>query len=215
MKIQRMASVMGAIAMAMAALPMANIASAAPGLKLDQPDISSKQCKPNGGGAQQLVDVHFTILNVADSGFGPSGSLAWANDTIDRHLRIYQLDDGSFCVNVADKGKFVTYAGDGPGEGTSILDANIKGEFEGGYVSNFFGATFTPTLPTRGNLGAYDMGCDRTFVCPGTRPSYLSYLSAVSGENITAEWGWIYRAGKHGTWLNQDDVAAADSGNIE
>jgi hypothetical protein len=84
MKIQKMAPMRGALAMAMATLPMADIALAAPGLKIDQPDISSKQCTPGGSGAQQLVDVHFTILNVADSGFGPSGSLAWANDTIDR-----------------------------------------------------------------------------------------------------------------------------------
>ena len=197
----------------MATLAMVTTAFAAPSLKLDKPDISSKQCKPNGAGAQQLVDVHFTILNDADSGFGPTG-LAWANDTIDRHLRIYQLDDGRFCVNVADHGKFVTYAGDGPGDGTSTLAAGIKGELEGGYASNFFNATFSPTLPTHGNLGTFDDACDQSFNCTGSHPNYLSYLSAVSGENIFAQWGWIYHAGKHGTWLNQDDVAPADSGNI-
>ena len=78
---------------------------------------------------------------------------------------------------------------------------------EGGYSSNFFTATYFPTLPTRGNLGSFDSG---------SRPSYLSYLSGVSGTaNPFNEWGWIYHAGKHGTWLNQDDVAAGDSGNIE
>ena len=104
----------------LAALVSASVATSAPGLKLDKKDISSKQCKTDG--AKQVVNVHFTIINDSDSGF--NSGLAWSNDTIDRQLRIWRHDDGTFC--------------------------------------------------------------------------------AVR----------IYKAGRHGTWLNQDDVAAADSGDI-
>ena len=101
----------------------ASVGSASPGLKLDKQDISAKQC--NGDGAKQVVNVHFTMLNDADSGF--NSPLAWANDTIDRQLRIWQESDGNFCAQIADHGKFVTYAGRSPGATNSPLAAGIKG----------------------------------------------------------------------------------------
>ena len=55
--------------------------------------------------------MHYTLFNDNDSGFSGNN---WANDTIDRHLTIYQLNDGTFCVNVDDHGKFTTFAGTSP-----------------------------------------------------------------------------------------------------
>ncbi len=182
-----------------------------PELKLDKKDIADKQCKPKGSHAKQIVDVHYKILNDADSGFN-SGQ-AWANDSIDRHLRIWQLDDGTFCAQVEDHGKFVTYAGQSPGATSSALAAGIKGDFEGGYVTTFFSGTFAPSYATHGNIGTFDDACDVNFVCAGSHPYWGDYFSSTSGDDL-AQWGWIYKAGKHGTWLNQDDVAAADSGDI-
>ena len=56
--------------------------------------------------------------------------------------------------------------------------------------------------------------CNQAQVCTGSNPSWHDYFSTVVSSNDFAQWGWIYHAGKHGTWLNQDDVAAADSGDI-
>jgi hypothetical protein len=194
---------------ALVSLVAAASAVAAPGLKLDTQDIASKGCKPAGSAAKQLVDVHYTLLNDYDSGFGGN---AWANDTIDRHLRVYRLGDGTFCANVQDHGTFVTFAGTSP-SGASTVPAGVKGSIEGGYNTTFFNGTFAPTYPTHGDLGTFDLECDMAFNCNGTHPSYLSYFGSTSGAGLD-QWGWIYRAGKHGTWLNQDDVAAADSGDI-
>lgn len=178
-------------------------------LKLDKQDLAAKQCRPEGSNAKQLVNVHYTLLNDYDSGFAGN---AWANDTIHRQLRIWQLADGTFCARVADHGKFSTFAGPSP-SGASTVGAGVIGEMQGGYVTTFFTATYSPTLPTRGDLGTFDLMCDAAFNCLGPRPSYRSYFSSTSGDHL-AQWGWIYRAGNHGTWLNQDDVPAASSGDI-
>lgn len=193
------------------ALPLTSLAS--PGLKLDRKDLSKKQCKVDGAKAKQLVDVHFKLVNDFDSGFAGN---AWANDTIDRQLRIWGLSDGTFCAVVSDHGKFVTFAGPSP-SGSSTVAGGIKGELEGGYVTTFFTGTYAPTLPTHGNLGTYDLMCVDANTCPGglDRPSAFnsSYFSSTSGPDL-AQWGWIYHAGRHGTWLNQDDVLPANGGDI-
>jgi hypothetical protein len=188
-------------------IPVAALAS--PGLKLDKQAIAGKQCTVDG--ATKLVDVHFALVNDYDSGFAGN---AWANDTIDRHLRVWSLDDGTFCAQVADHGTFVTFAGPSP-SGTATVSAGVEGKLDGGYVSTLFTGTLDPTplYASHGDLGTYDLQCTDASNCPGAHPSPLSYFSSTVGFDL-AQWGWIYHAGKHGTWLNQDDVAAADGGDI-
>ena len=197
------------LVVAAAALALAAAASASPGLRLDRHDISAAQCT-SGGGAKQVVDVLYTLKNDADSGFGGN---YWANDTIFRHLRIWSETDGTYCVQVADLGTFVTYAGTSP-SGTSTVSAGVRGIIDGGYVTTDVVGTFAPTLSTHGYVGTYDLQCDASGNCPGSAISWASYFSSVTSSHAFAQWGWIYRAGRHGTWLNQDDVAAADSGDI-
>lgn len=191
-------------------LVFSSVGVSSPGLKLDKKDLGSKQCKTDGG--KQVVNVHYTILNNADSGF--NSGLAWANDTLDRQLRIWQQDGGTYCAQVSDHGKFVTYAGQSPGATNSVLPAGIKGNIEGGYVTTDIVGTFAPSLPVKGDLGTFDDGCNQSFVCTGSHPSWVNYFSPLVSANSFAQWGWIYKAGKNGTWLNQDDVAAANSGDI-
>ena len=199
-----------ALACTVTGLALAGAALAAPGLTLDKRDIGSKQCKPSGQKSTQLVDVHYRLLNDADSGFGGN---YWASDTIDRHLRIWSLSGGTYCVQVADHGTFATYAGTSP-SGSGTVSAGVRGELEGGYVTTSIVGTFAPTLPTRGDLGSYDLQCDSSAHCPGSAIGWTSYFGSISSANAFAQWGWIYHAGKHGTWLNQDDVAAVDSGDV-
>jgi hypothetical protein len=187
-------------------IPVAALAS--PGLKLDKQAIAGKQCTVDG--ATKLVDVHFALVNDYDSGFAGN---AWANDTIDRHLRIWQLDNGTFCAQVEDHGKFVTFEGTSP-SGAGTVSAGVTGKLDGGYVSTFFTGTYSPSLyATHGDLGPFDLACIDANTCPGAHPSPLSYFSATAGFDL-AQWGWIYHAGKNGTWLNQIDVSAADGGDI-
>jgi hypothetical protein len=195
---------------------MPAMALAAPGLKLDKKDISSKQCNPEDAHAKQIVNVHFKLINDYDSGFN-NGANAWANDTMNRELSVFKLSDGSYCAQVKDNGKFVTFAGQSPGATNTPISAGIKGDIDGGYVTTFFAGVFDPQLPTKGDLGTYDLECTDAYTCPGApdRPSVFntSYFSSTSGADL-AQWGWVYHAGKHGTWLNQDDVTAQNSGDI-
>jgi hypothetical protein len=179
-------------------------------LKLDKKDISDKGCKVAGEHSTQIVDVRGKLVNDYDSGFAGN---AWANDSIDRHLRIWKLDDGTYCSQVEDHGKFLTFAGTSP-SGYSTVGDGVKGNVEGGYVTTFFTGTFAPTLPTHGDVGTFDLACTSASDCPGPRLNYLRYFSSTAGDDL-AQWGWIYKGEDgHGTWLNQDDVPAASSGDI-
>ena len=182
--------------------------SASPGLKLDKQDIGDKQCKTDH--AKQVVDVHYTLVNDYDSGFAGN---QWANDTIDRHLRIWQQSDGSFCAQIEDHGKFVTFAGASP-SGATTVPAGVKGDLEGGYITSNIAGAFAPSYATHGNLGTFDLQCNAAGICPGARPSWASYFSGSVTADEFSQWGWIYHAGKNGTWLNQDDVAPTGSGDI-
>ena len=195
------------IATALAALALAATAAAAPGLKLDRHAISARQC--SGDGAALLVNVVYVLTNDYDSGFAGN---AWANDTIGRQLQIWQATDGTYCAAVSDLGAFTTFAGPSP-SGLSTVSAGVRGVLTGGYVTTRFTGTFAPSLRTHGFLGTFDLACTTAYTCPGTHPSYLSYFSSTSGDDL-AHWGWIYYAGRHGTWLNQDDVTAAAGGDI-
>lgn len=179
-----------------AAMVLAPAAIAAPGLQLDKQDLTAKQC---GDHAKQVVNVHFTLQNDPDSGFAGNN---WATDTIDRQLRIFQVADG-YCAVVTDHGTFVTLAGTSP-SGASDVTAGVTGELEGGYVTSIASGPLDGSQPTHGDLGTFD--------ALSSHPSFATYDS--NWDVNLAQWGWIYHAGKHGTWLNQDDVAAADSGDI-
>ena len=184
-------------------------AAAAGGLALDKADISAAACKT--GHARQLVNVTYTLVNDYDSGFAGN---AWANDTIQRRLRIWNSDDtGKFCAQVRDTGGFVTFAGASP-SGLSTVSVGIPGRMNGGYVTTSFSGAYAATLPTHGDLGTFDLMCTSASDCPGAYPSYKSYFSSTSGDDL-AQWGWIYKAQEHdGVWLNQDDTSAAESGDI-
>src|SRR5262249_8502478 len=131
------------------------------------------------------------------------GGNIWADDSVDRHLRIWSQSDGKYCAQIEDHGKFVTYAGTSPGN-SGTVDAGVTGNLEGGYItSNIVGTFSASAYATRGNLGTFDLECNGTDTCPGERPSWKSYFSPLTSASEFSQWGWIYHAGKNGTWLNQ------------
>ena len=156
-----------------------------------------------------LVNVHYGLVNDYDSGFAGN---AWANDTIDRHLRIWSTGPGAYCATVEDHGSFVTFAGTSP-SGTSTVSAGVRGVIGGGYVTTTFTGTFAPSLPTRGNLGTFDLQCTSAYDCPGAHPSFLSYFGSTGSWDLAA-WGWAYLTPRNGVWVNAFDVSAAAGGDI-
>lgn len=84
----------------------------------------------------------------------------------------------------------------------------------GGYRATFNGdLKTTPLWKTHGSVGTVDYGCDIT----GATCNYVSWIEKYF-DNVTdfaqPWWGWIYKTGRHGVWLNQIDIPAASSGNI-
>lgn len=188
-------------AAAAAVLALCGTAAAAPPPALDASQLAAARC---GAASAPLVDVVFGLRDDYDSGFGGT----WADDTILRHLRVWQVA-GGYCAISADVGAFATFPGASP-SGASTVSAGVRGVLDGGYRSTVFQGTFAPSAyPTRGYLGTFDLGCDVDPGCGGAHPTPAAYFSSTSGFDL-AWWGWIYRAGRHGTWLNASTGSAGD-----
>jgi hypothetical protein len=184
-------------------------AAVAPKVPLDRKSISAAQCTPRGSGARQVVDVSFVLQNYADAGYASQ----WATANVKRHLRIWRHSDGTYCAQVQDDGStFVTRGGFSP-TGEALIREGITGTFEGGYVTLHIVGRFKPSFPARGNLGSFDTQCDEDFDCKGRYPTWLSYFVKPKAAQF-AHWGWLYDAGEHGKWLDQENVTPPYGGDI-
>jgi len=156
-------------------------------------------------GDKLVVNVTYSLTNDFDSGVHGN---AWANDTIGRHVQVWQSGSTTFCAVINDNGSFVTFAGDSPG-GTGTVSAGIKGQINGGYVTTMFTGTLdpSPTYKTHGNLGTFDLQCTDAYTCPGAHPSFLSYFTGSPAWDYV-NWGWTYHTAKNGNWTN------ASTGNV-
>lgn len=163
---------------------------------------------PSACGGKQIVNVVYKMVNDYDSN---THGGAWANDSITRHLKVFDLGDGTYCATVNDTGSFVTMAADSP-NGTGTVPDGITGQINGGYVTNAFAATLSgsPAYKTHGNLGTFDLMCASAYDCPGARPSFLSYFDGSPSWGF-ADWGWTYHTAKNGAWVN---AASGNSGDI-
>jgi hypothetical protein len=166
-----------------------------------------------GGGAKVVANVTYTLKNDYDYDSGVAGN-AWANDTINRHLQVFNLGNGTYCAVVNDTGSFLTFAGLSPGQlvRCSMVSAGITGQIKGGYTTTTFTGTLdlAPIYALTGNLGTFDKACTDAYTCTGVYPSYLSYISTISGDSL-ANWGWSYHTAKNGDWVN---AASGNSGDI-
>jgi len=167
------------------------------------PQLAASACGPG----TLVVNVEQKVRNDADSGVAGN---AWAFDDYERHIKVWQTGSSpdTFCATVSYEGKFTTNAGASPGN-TGTVEAGVRGRFEGGYRTTQFTGTFSPTEPTHGNLGVFDYRCDISFNCPGYVPWTTFYFTSTSGFDL-AWWGWIYHAGKNGTWVNAISGNAGD-----
>lgn len=172
--------------------------------------LDADSCAKEGN---PVINVEEKVKNDVDSGFAGN----WAIDNYTRHIKVWETESGNpnqWCATVKYEGKFDAAAGQtGPG-GTGVIGEGVNGEMKGGYRATFNGDLKAVALwPTHGNVGTVDYGCDIT----GAACSYVSWTEQYF-DDITdfaqPWWGWIYKAGKHGAWLNQIDVLPADSGNI-
>jgi hypothetical protein len=159
--------------------------------------------------SKNVANVSFRMINDYDSGVAGN---AWANDTVHRELRIWQVSPGMFCATITDWAKFVTFAGPSP-NGTGTVTAGIPGSIRGGEVTGVFPGTLNPApaYPTRGNIGfdnTFDLHCTAAYTCPGAKPTIDSYVSGYDGR--LQWWGWQYVTSGHGIWVNSQDGNSGD-----
>jgi hypothetical protein len=174
----------------------------------------------------KILNINYKIINSVDSGTGDNddGAPWWAVIDYVAHVQVVELGPDEFCATVRTQGSFESVGGDGPGcvndsncgldEGR--LEAGVIGTFQGGYTEEFTG-TFAPgDLRTKGSLGTFDHDCDPAVPggdCDGggvTRWRDL-YFTGVAGFAFDEWWGWVYRAGNNGVWVNGSD---GNDGNI-
>ena len=159
------------------------------------------------GNGKQVVNVNYTLVNDYDSGVNGN---AWANDTINRHLQVWNVSGNEYCAIVEDQGSFVTFAGDSP-NGSGAVAAGVNGRINGGYTTTTFSGDFvgSANYSTHGNLGSFDLACIDAYNCPGAHPTFLSYFSGTPSWDY-AWWGWQYQTAQNGTWLNSVDANTGD-----
>ncbi|HSX46171.1 MAG TPA: hypothetical protein VLG27_04195, partial [Candidatus Saccharimonadia bacterium] len=127
--------------------------------------------------SKEVVDVNFKLVNDYDSGVGGN---AWANDTINRRLNVWNVGGSTYCAIVKDQGTIVTFAGESP-NGTGTVGAGVKGDMHGGYRTTVFTGNLSgnANYHTHGNLGTFNLQCTDAYNCPGAHPSYSSYFSST------------------------------------
>jgi hypothetical protein len=157
-------------------------------------------------GGKVVVNVNYTLVNDTDSAVGGG---TWANDTINRHLQISQVNEGVYCATVSDTGTFVTFDNASP-NGGGVVSAGIEGTISGGYHTDKFAGTRipNPTYKTKGQLGSFDLQCDRNQNCPGKHPAIASYITGVYAQPW---WGWEYTTASNGVWVN---ASGGNTGDI-
>lgn len=174
-------------------------------------ELNSEQCP----GGELVINVTHKAINGLDSGVTDW----WAFVDVNRHIQVWQMNSNTFCAIVQYNGKFNTLEGVSPG-GTGDIDQGIEGPFQGGYRMIITGTLKTePEYPTRGNLGTFDYDCQainyssHSDACPGLWIWQDEYFDSEYTK-VYEWWGWIYRGGKNGTWVNACGAAGGNCGDI-
>lgn len=187
-----------------------------PGLTLDwQSQVQPGKCTPpvvrhgdDWKGSMPIINVEERVKNDSDSGVAGN---YWAFDRFSRRIRVWRTATSTYCALVTYEGSFQGVAGQIAPAGTSTLTGNEKGHFDGGYRATITGTLLPhPLWPTKGSVGEVDYRCDISGNCPGYVNWTTQYFSASVNQNLDW-WGWIYRGGQFGTWIN---AVSGNQGNI-
>ena len=166
--------------------------------------VNPGQC--DGAPGKLVINVTHKVTHDIDSGLGGF----WAYDDYNKHIQVWQVGTDTFCAMVRYLGSFVTDDGPSPGN-TDTIAAGIEGTLEGGYRATITGTlNSSPSYRTKGNIGAFDYGCDvDTGSCTGLFSWLDTYFTSVSSFD-QPWWGWVYHGGDNGTWVNSSDGNQGD-----
>lgn len=164
-------------------------------------ELSAEAC----GSGMLVANVFYRVLNAVDFA---ADRHVWAIDDYDVQMLIYQTGASRFCLTWLSTGTFTTLAGRGPGTSGRPVSAGIRGTFTSGLRSNQFTADWAPTLPTKGDLGVFDVMCNRPRGCASVDlPGYLTgYFDDIEGSDFARDWvGDVYITERNGTWIHTID----------
>lgn len=156
------------------------------------------QRKTNG---RPVINVTQEVVNDVDSGFNGY----WAYDDYRRVIQAWETGENTYNAVVMYNGQFDAVSGqNSPGtDGGDPLSGDEAGTLHGGYAATIEGLLVEdPEWPVRGFVGTTDYEGD---IEAGTRPGAVDWVSDIYFENSNFSfdwWGWIYRGGKCGTWVN-------------
>lgn len=146
-----------------------------------------------------VINVTQKVINDVDSGVAGNN---WAHDNYNRQIQVWQIGENEFCASVQYIGSFVTIEGISP-SGNSTVAEGIKGTMQGGYAATIIGTLNSdPAWQTKGNVGTIDYA--------GGPVSWLGIYFSSVGSFDYEYWGWIYRAGNNGTWVNSQNGNQGD-----
>ncbi|MFC2099589.1 hypothetical protein ACFLSF_02010 [Candidatus Bipolaricaulota bacterium] len=165
-------------------------------------EINAGQCQEG----TLVINVTYRIVSI-DSAVG---GFYWAYDYINRHVQVWQTDENAFCAVVQDTGAFVTDGGLSPGGYGNTIAAGTRGTIQGGCRLAIAGSLrSSPAYRTKGNIGTFDYNCD---IGTGSCGAKFDWIAAYFDPGTAGYewWGWIYRAGRNGTWVNSQDGNEGD-----
>jgi hypothetical protein len=155
-------------------------------------------------GSKLVLDITQKVTNDEDSG----NVGYWALDDYNKHVKVWQIPDGTFYAVVGYTGKWQTFAGAlSPGAGVA-QSKDAFGTYQGGYTATF---SATSVIPTFGNVGTFDYGGTKADILLGTygagqtgpTPSF-SWLNTYFPGNTAfsyIDWGWTYHY-RSQAWYN-------------
>lgn len=178
--------------------------------------IANTHCEPDQAGPP-VLNINRRVLNSLDSGFGDD--IWWARDDYKQKVTVYPMEPGTWCVVSSFQGRFHGLAGFDTPNDNGQLSGDEHGSFQGGYHAVIEGELKPRTefgWPARGFVGTFDYACDPdasrgTFppVCPGSVDLFGQYFEA--DYSLAYEWwGWVYRGGRAGTFVNASDGSEGD-----
>jgi hypothetical protein len=169
-----------------------------------------------------IIDVKQKVQNDVDSGFASY----WAFDYYTRSIKVWPTGTDTYCAVITYDGRFYAVPGQvGPGDTPSgalintSTNAPVNGDMFGGRRATITG-TFLgsgSSWPTSGNVGTTNYQCDLSQNCPGydaefgAGGSWANKYFQPGVTNTDQWWGWQYKGGSHGTWVNECANNASDT----
>jgi hypothetical protein len=163
-------------------------------------EVNAAQCE----GGKLVINVTHKVINGRDS--GEAGNY-WAYGNYDRQIQVWDRGDGTFCAIGRYIGLIETVAGRSPGD-TDDIAAGITGSFQGGFRMIVTGTLrASPDNKSKGNIGTFDHNWNGVDATGLAEWNWIGSYFEAGYARAYEFWGWIYRAGDNGTWIN------AGSGN--